>query len=242
MENSILVALSRQDALQRNMDIVANNIANMNTTAFKAERMMFREYLAKPLVDGHRTGDPVSFVSDVASVRDHSEGGFEETGNDLDVAISGDGFLAVQTPLGERYTRNGHLRLDANGQLVTDHGMPVLARGGTPVQIGVTDTKIGIARDGSISSENGSLGQLRVVHFDDPDQMQAVEAGLYSSDETPKDVAQPLVLQGMLENSNVQPIMEMTRMIGVQRAYDQARTLVDREDERIRNMLRTYAE
>jgi flagellar basal-body rod protein FlgF len=128
METSILVALSRQDTLARQLDVVANNLANMNTTAFKAERMMFADYLVQVGSADGATGDAIAFVRDFATVRDPSEGKLEETGGDLDVALAGEGYLVVQTPQGERYTRDGHLRLDEAGQLVTDDGLPVLRR------------------------------------------------------------------------------------------------------------------
>lgn len=241
METSIIVALSRQDTLRRHLDVVANNLANMNTTAFKAERMMFTEQLVRAGSAGGRGGDAIAFVRDVATVRDPADGKLEQTGGDLDVALAGEGYLAVDTPAGERYTRNGHLRLDGTGQLVTDDGLPVLTPGGAPLLFGPQDTRISIARDGAVSSETGDLGRLRVVRFAHPERMQAVAGGLMESDEQPEDVAAPVLLQGMLESSNVQPIVEMERLIDLHRAYDQARALVDREDDRIRKMLQAYA-
>ena len=240
MENSILVALSRQDTLQRQLDVVANNLANMNTTAFKAERMMFAEYLTPTTVGTGDMGDAIAFVRDVATVRDPAVGELQQTEGDLDVAIAGDGYLVVSTPNGERYTRNGHLRLDDAGQLVTDHGLAVLSEDGTPVLFAPEDSRISIARDGTISTESGTLARLQVVRFARPGRLLAVEAGLMMSDEKPQAVAAPVVLQGMLERSNVEPIVEMTRMIDTQRAYDQARVLVEREDDRIRKMLQAY--
>jgi flagellar basal-body rod protein FlgF len=245
METSILVALSRQAALQRNLSVVANNLANMNTTAFKAERMLFEDHpMPVPVrAPGGAGGDSavLSFVRDVATARDLSPGALEETGSELDVALPGDGFLAVETPLGERYSRGGHLRLDESGRLVTDHGLPVLAMGGAPVQLGLEATRIVIGRDGTISSDAGDAGRLRVVRFAHPERMLTVAGGLMSSDEAPEEMQAPDVLQGMLERSNVEPIAETERLIDVHRAYDQARLLIDREDERIKKMLQVYA-
>jgi flagellar basal-body rod protein FlgF len=127
----------------------------MNTTAFKAERVMFADYLVQVGSADGATGDAIAFVRDFATVRDPSEGKLEETGGDLDVALAGEGYLVVQTPQGERYTRDGHLRLDEAGQLVTDDGLPVLAQGGTPLLFGPEDTRIAVARDGTVSSETG---------------------------------------------------------------------------------------
>jgi flagellar basal-body rod protein FlgF len=116
----------------------------------------------------------------------------------------------------------------------------VLTQGGTPLLFDPQDTRIGIARDGTVSSETGDLGRLRVVRFARPEQMQSIAGGLMTSNEKPEDVVAPVLLQGMLESSNVQPIIEMERLIDVHRAYDQARVLIDREDDRIRKMLQVY--
>ena len=241
METSIIVALSRQDTLQRHIDVVANNLANMNTTAFKAERMMFTDHLVRTGSGDHRVGDAIAFVRDLATVRDLADGKLEQTGGDLDLALVGEGYFVVSTPEGERYTRDGQLRLDQAGQLVTEDGLPVLTQSGAPLVFGPQDTRISIARDGAVSSEMGDLGRLRVVRFAHPERMQPVAGGLMASDEQPEDVAAPALMQGMLESSNVQPIVEMERLIDLHRAYDQARVLVDREDDRIRKMLQAYA-
>lgn len=241
METSIIVALSRQDTLQRHIDVVANNLANMNTTAFKGERMMFTDHLVRTGSGDHRVGDAIAFVRDLATVRDLADGKLEQTGGDLDLALVGEGYFVVSTPEGERYTRDGQLRLDQAGQLVTEDGLPVLTQSGAPLVFGPQDTRIGIARDGAVSSEMGDLGRLRVVRFAHPERIQPVAGGLMASDEQPEDVAAPALMQGMLESSNVQPIVEMERLIDLHRAYDQARVLVDREDDRIRKMLQAYA-
>lgn len=240
MESSILVALSRQDALERHLSVVANNMANMNTTAFKAEHIMLVDHPVRVPAAGADEKGGIAFVRDVGTLRDTTDGPLNETSGDLDVAISGEGYFVVSTPMGDRYTRDGHLRLDQSGQLVTDHGLPVLTQGGAPVRLGPQDGQVVIARDGSIASEAGPLGRLRVVRFAHPEKMEAVAGGLMTSEEPPEDVAAPIVLQGMLESSNVQPITEMTHLIGVQRAYDQARSLIDKEDERIKKSLQAY--
>jgi flagellar basal-body rod protein FlgF len=238
MENTMYIAVSRQAALRRQLDVTANNVANMNTTAFKAERILFESLLVP---ERATNGGTMAFARDVASVRDTSEGAFVATGNPLDLAIRGDGLLTVTTAAGERYTRNGGLRLDEQGQLVTQHGHPVSAVGGGPITLGPTDTRITISRDGVVSSENGELGRLRIVRFDDPQIAEPVAEGLMASSEPPREVERPEVEQGMLESANVQPIAEMARMIDVQRSYDQAKRLIDAEDDRIRRMIEAYA-
>ena len=241
MENTLMIALSHQAAVRRRMDVIANNIANMNTTGFKAEQPLFAEHVVRNRGGDAGSDEAISFVLDRATVRDTAQGGFEPTGSPLDVDIHGDGFFAVQTPTGEQYTRNGRFRLSAEGQLVTEHGHSVLGQGGKPIILGRADAEIAISQDGILTSENGEIGRLRIVRFEDEQRLLMVGGGLMTADTPPTDVESPRVEQGMIENSNVEAIREMTRMIEVHRSYDRAKQLIDREDERIRNMMETYA-
>ena len=154
MQNAVLVGLSRQVALGREMDVVANNIANLNTTGFKADGSIFEEFLASA-ARADQTGGQVSFVRDRGIWHDMSQGPVEHTGNSLDVAIDGKGFLVVQTPRGERYTRNGSMQINASGQLVTSDGFAVLGDGG-PIQFQPNDRQVSISRDGTISVREGN--------------------------------------------------------------------------------------
>lgn len=241
MENTSFVALSRQGVLRRQMDVVANNIANMNTTGYKGEKMMFIQHLVRSKGGEKIFGDQIAYVRDVATMRDVTEGPMEQTGNPLDLAIVGEGFFVIGTGGGERYTRNGHFRLDEAGQLVSHLGDPVLSDGGEPFFFSTQDTEINIARDGTVSTENGDLGRLRVVRFENEQQMRVVSSGLYATEAKPEDMETADVVQGMLESSNVKPIIEITNMIEVQRAYASVQKFVDREDERIRKMVEEYA-
>ncbi len=154
MQNAILVGLSRQVALAREMDVVANNIANLNTTGYKADGSVFEEYLSSP-ARADLTGTRVSFVQDRGMWHNMSQGAAEHTGNPLDVAIDGPGFLVVQTPQGDRYTRNGSMQINATGQLVTSDGYPVLGDGG-PITLQANDSQLSISRDGTISVREGT--------------------------------------------------------------------------------------
>src|SRR6476619_3637607 len=139
MQNALLIGLSRQVALGRELDVVANNIANLNTTGFKSDGAVLEEFISPTAsVDNFMSADRrVSFVHDRATWIDLSQGTLERTGNSLDVAIDGRGFLAVQTPGGERYTRNGGLQINNNGELVTSEGYQVLGESG-PITIQTT--------------------------------------------------------------------------------------------------------
>ncbi len=224
------------------MDVVANNIANMNTTAFKGEKMMFVQYLVRSKDGNGILGDKVSYVRDIATMRDTSEGPLEKTGNPLDVAVRGEGYLTVQTAQGDRYTRNGHLRLDETGQLVTQAGNPILSDAGQPFFFAPEDGAITITRDGVVSTVNGDLGKLKIVEFANRQDLRQIGGGLMATDKPPQIVTAPDVVQGMLEKSNVNAIAEMTKMIAVNRAYGAAKKFIDKEDERIKMMIKTVAE
>jgi len=241
MENTALIALSHQAALRRQMDVVANNFANVNTTGYKGERMMFVQHLVRGGEGNAPGGDKLAFVRDIATARDFSQGREQETGNPLDLAIEGDGFFVVESPTGERYTRNGRFRMDESGQLINEQGMPVQTTSGGPIYFGPTDTEITVAKDGTVSSENGVIGRLRIVRFDNPNNLRVVAGGLMSSQDPPIAMDSANVLQGVLEGSNVEPISELVRMISVHRAYDHARRLIDSEDDRIKKMVQVYA-
>ena len=242
MESPTLVALSRQTTLRRHIDIVANNIANMNTTGFKGERMMFVEHLVKSRGGERILGDKVSYVRDIATMRDLSSGALEHTGNPLDVALEGEGYFVVETDTGNSYTRNGRFKLDDSGQLVNSSGNPVLVDGGQPVFFAPSDTNINIARDGTISTQNGDIGKLSIVKFENEHKLRPIAGGLYDTEDPATPVENPAVAQGVLEGSNVKPVIEMARMIEVHRAYDAVKGFVEREDDRMQRMIRDLSE
>src|SRR6185369_5530833 len=179
MENASLVGLSRQMALQRELDVVSNNIANLNTTGFKADNIVFHEFLMPGARANQFAGADrqLSFVHDRATWLDLSQGPVEHTGNPLDVAVSGNAFLTVQTPRGERYTRNGALQINAQGQLVTSEGLQVIGTNG-PIVFQPNDREISIGIDGTISVREGQStidaqrGKLKLASFAAPRLLQ----------------------------------------------------------------------
>lgn len=242
MENSILIGLSRKAALTRQMEVVAGNLANMNTTGFKSARMMFTDYLVKTagMADPGR-GNETVFVRDQATVRNTAQGSLAFTENPLDVAIDGAGYFSVEGPNGLLYTRNGRFQLDADGRVVNDQGYPVLTAGGGGLVIPPTETEITIAADGTVATENGPVGRLRVARFADEQAMQAVGGGLLKTDALPEAGGEGRVVQHALESSNVEPILEMERMIRVHRGYQRIDTLIQQEDGRIKKMIEAYS-
>ena len=171
----------------------------------------------------------LSFVNDYMSAYDFSAGPTVQTGNPLDVAINGDGWLTVQTPEGERYTRNGSLGISQTGELVTQAGHPVLGTGG-PITFTKDDKDIVIASDGTITTSEGTRGQLRLVSFADQDTLTPAGDTLFEgANPQPNDGAR--VVQGMIERSNVQGVVEMTRLIAVSRSYQSVSKMIEKTDE-----------
>jgi flagellar basal-body rod protein FlgF len=237
MQNASYIALSSQMALQRQMDVVSNNMANLATPAFKGEAMIFSQYLVKPAGTG-----PLAFVQDIGTVRDLRQGPLTRTGNPLDLALEGKGYFAVQSPLGVRYSRSGHFQLDAQGQMVTDDGFPVLGDSGQPLIVPPNTRTITVAPDGTVSlSSDGTtasslVGKLQVVDFAAPQAVAPGANGLWVTDQTPQPAA-ATVQQGMIEESNVQPVVELTRMLSVVRASQSVKNLLDEESQRQSNAI-----
>ena len=229
METTSYIALSRQMALRRELDITAHNIANMTTPAFKAERMVFREYLVKQDI-GTRNG--LSFTQDIGLARDLQDGSMTETANQFDLAITGNGFFSVETEEGIRYTRHGRFELDESRQLVNSEGHPVMSFNGGRIVIPANVNHVDIAEDGTVSTEQGILGKIGVVTFNDAQDMKRLPGSLYETDQAAQLVDRPSVKQGLLEQSNVQGVLEMSRLIEIQREYQSVHTLITRENDR----------
>lgn len=232
MENSLLIALSRQTVMERHMATIANNIANSSTSGFKGEQLMFVEYLAQ-----NTDGEPVSYVQDLAVVRDFSEGEFVSTGNPLDVAIHGKGWFVVDTPDRQAYTRNGHFTLNEKGELVTSGGHPVLDASGSPITFGQNETDIKISGDGTISTAAGVKGQFDIVTFDDEKALDKASESLFVTDAVPSKALEAKMTQGMIEGSNVKPVVEITNMIWAMRSYQAAQEVIKGDDGILREAI-----
>jgi len=235
MENAGYIALSRQMTLRRQMDVVANNMANLNTPAFKGQSMLFVEYL-----ETSDSGEKMSFVQDIALVRDLNEGQLMATENQLDVAIVGEGYFEIGTPVGPRYTRNGVFQLNADGELVTKSGAQVLGDGGNPINLPPNSRDVTITRDGTVSTDQGPAGRLRVVRFENEQAMIKTSEGLYDArNQDPQPAEDAEVFQGMIEGSNVQGIFELTKMIETVRSYSSTGKMVNDEHERQRRAIQS---
>ncbi len=234
MENSIYIGLSRQMALKNNMSIVANNIANMNTTGFRGQSPLFKEYISDPRYNG----DALSFVQDYGQYQKTNQGSIEQTGNPLNVALNGAGFMGVQMPDGTTgYTRDGNFQKNSEGTLTNAAGFPIMGQGG-PITIPNDSSEISIDKKGFISNQNGTIGRLNIVEFDNVQELEAVGNNIYISDGASKIAENTIAKQGFLEKSNVNSITEMTRMIEILREYQGTQKLLEGEHERLRSAIR----
>jgi flagellar basal-body rod protein FlgF len=231
MDNASLVSLSSQLAAYRSMDVIANNLANVSTPGFKRESVQFEQYVlpVKPAED-QKGSQSLTFVRDAGVVRDLTGGSIEQTSSPYDLAISGKGYFAVQTPGGERYTRNGHFGLNSEGIVVSSDGYPLLGEGG-PITVTVDDGDISFGADGSVTGKQGQLAKVRMVDFADERALSKEGACLYATAQSATPAANAVLNQGMLESSNVQPVLEISRMIEVMRAYEATATLAKSADE-----------
>lgn len=242
MDNAQLVGLSRQVSLARQLDLIANNLANVNTLGFKSQSLMFKDERMPRAVDNSflPPDRPINFVLDDANMIDFTPGQSEQTGNPLDVAITGQGWFAVQTPAGERYTRNGSFAINSQGQLVTQNNYPVLTDGG-PLTFQPGEGPVSIADDGTISTNQGQRGRLKVVDF--PPNQPPIKAGetLFASNNAIP-ATLPQVTQGRLEKSNVNSVVELTNMIAVQRSYQAVASIMKETDDLRKNSIATLGQ
>lgn len=229
METATYATLTRQQGLLREMEVIANNIANANTTGFRQEGIIFSEYIAPS-----DNGQSVSMAAARIGRTDFSQGNLEQTGSVFDLAIEGEGFFLIQTPDGTRLSRAGAFSPSAEGIMVTSDGNPVLDIGEAPVFLPPGAENITISRDGTISSDGQLLGQIGVARPLDPTTMTREGSMLFDAPDGFEPVDNPNVVQGFVEGSNVDPILQIARMVEVQRAYELGQSFMEREDERIR--------
>lgn len=235
MENAIYTTLTRQSGLLREMQVVANNIANASTTGFRQESVIFSEHVKR--VPG---GSSLSMAT--AAVRHTSmmQAGLTQTGGPLDLAIEGEGFFMVETPQGQRLTRSGHFSPSAAGELVTADGHRVLDDGGAPIFLPQDASTLSVAADGTLSSDGVPVAQIGLMRPIDVSGLIRETGLLFRADQGVEPADTGRILQGFLESSNVDAISQIARMIEVQRAYEMGQSLLQREDERIRAAIKTF--
>lgn len=252
MIEGLYIAASGGTKQLKKLDILSNNIANINTHGFKRDLLVYEEKTApaqsfsnnssetKSLNQFNGYDPAVSYVQVMQSRTDFSQGSFLKTDNALDVAIEGQGFFVVNTPKGNRYIKNGHFKLDGQGNLVDQKGNMVLDRKDEPILIPLGTREITIVNDGSVFGgtepelEREFLGQLKVVNFNDLQALKKEGLGLYNLPDSSTQeilVSDAKVLQGFLENSNANPIHEMTKMIETLRQLEAYQKIIQSIDE-----------
>ena len=225
-----MLALQSQRVLQRRMDITANNLANVATSGFKADELMTEEadHTGATAIDAP---NDVRFVRDIGVMRDMSQGDIAITGNPLDAAIQGDGFFMVQGPSGPLYTRNGAFALSGDGTLTTADGHAVLSSGGAPIVLDPQGQSPTIGRDGAITVAGIEAGRIGVAAFARPSALEKVGDNLWTALTQAPTTFEGVVVQGAIEGSNVRPVIELTRLIEISRAYQSAAKIVSGADE-----------
>lgn len=237
MDSPGYIVLSRLIAAQRATAVTAHNIANADTPGFRGSRPVFGTVLERQMgAETPRGGRDLAFAQDRATWRDGNAGALQRTGNPFDLAISDPGgFFVVQTQGGERFTRAGRFTLDQEGRVVDPEGRAVLGAGGQPVQLPPGATRIEVRGDGSVATQDGVVGQLRVVRFGDPQRLQAEGDRNFTAPEDmpPEPVERPGVVQGAVEGSNVRPVIELTRLTDDMRHFQMVTQMAEREGERL---------
>jgi flagellar basal-body rod protein FlgF len=215
MSNAIYVALTSQLKLFNSMDVIGDNIANASTSGFNKANV-----IAHPFVIKTSPREELSYGEDIATVLDTRNGPIAATDRPLDLAIEGDGWFVVNTPLGQRYTKAGNFQLDSSGFLVTSELNQVLDITGQPIRFNPGESDIMFDLAGNVLVNGEGRGALGVVKFDQPNLIEHVGNGLYQSPIPPNPSTGFQIKQGMLMNSNVEPVAELTEMIQIQRASE----------------------
>jgi len=242
MENSIYVGVSGQISLARRMEKIAHNMANVNTPGFRAEALKFST-LASPQAETNGTN--TNFVTAGASYINLERGAITETGNALDVAIKGDAYLALQTPAGIVYSRDGRLQMTDEGGLVSVMGYPVLDSGGAPLQLDTQNGPPIIGVDGSIRQQGALVGALGLFQFQRGSELRYGPNSSLVPDREPVPVVddpQFGIMQGYVESSNVNGVIEMTRLIEVSRAFERVESLLRTQEEIGRKSIETLGQ
>lgn len=236
MQSSFYVGLSAQISLQRRLETIANNVANASTTGFRAEEVKFEQALSRA------SSDPVAYATAGKPYLSRRSGEIVRTDNLFDVAVQGDAWLAVQSPAGPVYTRDGRMRMADSGELMSLANQPVLDAGGAPLRLDPNAGPPRIGRDGTITQNNRQIGALGLFKIDERANLRRVENGGVLPDvpATPAlDFAKVGVQQGYIERANVNPVLEMTKLIMVQHAFEAVTASLKDSDASQQEAIRT---
>lgn len=238
MENSIYIALSRQMALAERMNIVSNNIANMNTPGFKSEHALQIEDVVRQDI----IKEDMSFVRDYGQFMNTQQGPLDFTGNDLDMALEGPGFFAIESNGETFYSRAGNFKLNDQNMLVNAAGLPVLDEGEGNIEIPEGTKRVTISSKGVVIGDDQPIARLLIAEFDNLNELNPIGGTLYKTEQKPQQSETTKVVQGSLEKSNVNGVLEMTDMIEISRQYQSTARLMQNEHDRVRSTIKKLAE
>lgn len=235
MSNTIYTGLSRQAGLKTEFDIIANNIANANTTGFRSESLLFSEFIRS----GHSDTGSISMTDAGARHIDLSQAALRRTGGDFDLAIEGPGFFQLEGAGGPLLTRAGAFARNEAGEIVTPDGRRLLDAGGAPIFVPPNARDVGVAPDGTLSADGVPVAVIGLVQPGDPTDLTRVGQTAFAVAGDLAPAENSTLQQGFVETSNVNPMAEVARMIEVQRRYEAAKSFVDREHDRIKTVIET---
>lgn len=219
MTTTLEIALSKQIALQNALNVTAFNVASQATAGFQGENLLFQEYLS---------GD-TSYVTDIATVRDTRSGAAVTTHDPFHMMIFGQGYFAVQTNEGVRYTRAGTFTTNENGDLITPLGHQVLDAGGAPVNIPPDLINIALGPDGTLSNDQGQIARIGVYQFDQEQDMHYDNNGYLQTEQAPGASSDYVLKQGMYEGSNVNSVAATTELVQILQAFSQNQKVIEEQ-------------
>jgi flagellar basal-body rod protein FlgF len=249
MHEGIYIAASAGKKQGRQMEVIAQNLANVNSTGYKGDRLAFKELMTpfpsekvqEPtknlLQKTDKSNSNVSYVAVTEQYTDHEQGNMKQTNSELDIALDGPGYFSVSTKEGIRYTRNGNFRLNTEKQIVNQKGQPVLNEQGEPIVISAEGTEISIDGYGNIFVGSGersaNIGKIKFIDFDNKHTLEKIGDGLFFQNDTEADekpVSNTKLKQGFLEGSNIKATDEMTNMISTVRLFETYQKIIQSID------------
>jgi flagellar basal-body rod protein FlgF len=239
MQSGLYVSLSSQMALEKRLTTIADNMANVNTTGFRATEVKFDEMIAN---NRNKLNTKVAFVSQGNDYLNEQHGELQHTGNMLDFAIKGDAWFALDTPAGRVLTRDGRFTMRETGELVSIRGYPVLDAGGAPIQLNTNGGEPAVGTDGIIYQNGTQVGSLGLFQADIGQGYLRYENSGIMTTAQPQPVVDRFdvgIQQGYLENSNVNALKEMTQLIEVNRAFDSVSSLMRDSEESFKEAVQT---